>query len=126
MLARLPARPASFAYTVDGTRSVITLEQDRSFELNLSALQLASLTIERITGSVGVTTSWHETIKPTALRPDPDISISRSVRPARTVGSANLVTVELTVTFGLQAAAGCHQVTELVPSGLTPVGSLAS
>ena len=42
------------------------------------------------------------------------------------MGSADLVTVELTVTFGLQAAAGCHQVTELVPSGLTPVGSLAS
>jgi hypothetical protein len=126
MLARLPVRPASFAYTVDGTRSVITLEQGKSFELSLTAKQLASLTIERIAGSVGVTTSWHETIKPTALQPDPDISISRSVRPAGTVGSSDLVTVELTVTFGLQAAAGCHQVTDLVPSGLMPVGSLAS
>ena len=126
MLARLPVRPASFAYTVDGTRSVITLEQGRSFELSLTAKQLASLTIDQIAGSVGVTTSWHETIKPAALQPDPDISISRSVRPVGRVSSSDLVTVELTVTFGLQAAAGCHQVTDLVPSGLTPVGSLAS
>jgi hypothetical protein len=126
MLARLPVRPASFAYTLDGARTVIALEGGRSFEFSVTAQQLASLTIERIAGSVGVTTSWHETIVPTALRPDPDITISRSVRPVGTVGSADLVKVELTVTFGLQAAAGCHQVTELVPSGLTPVGSLAS
>jgi len=126
MLARLPVRPASFAYSLDGTRTVIALEGGRSFELSVTARQLASLTIERIAGSVGVTTSWHETIVPTALKPDPDITISRSVRPIGTVGSADLVKVELTVTFGLQAAAGCHQVTELVPSGLTPVGSLAS
>ena len=126
MLAHLQVRPASFAYTVDGTRTVITLEQGRSFEFGLTAKQLAALTIEQIAGAVGVTTSWHETILPTALQPDPDITISRSVRPVATIGSADLVTVDLTVTFGPQAATGCHQVTELVPSGLAPVGSLAS
>jgi uncharacterized protein YfaS (alpha-2-macroglobulin family) len=126
MLAHLQVRPASFAYTVDGARTVVTLEQGRSFELSLAATQLAALTIEQIAGSVGVTTSWQETILPAALRPDPDITIVRSVRPMATIGSADLVTVDLTVTFGPQAATGCHQVTELVPSGLTPVGSLAS
>jgi hypothetical protein len=126
MLARLPVRPASFAYTLDGTRTVIALERGRSFEFSVTPQQLASLTIEPISGSVGVTTSWRETIVPSALKPDPDITIKRSVRPVGVVGSADLVTVDLTVTFGPQAAAGCHQVTELVPSGLTPVGSLAS
>jgi hypothetical protein len=125
-LDRLPVQTASFAYAVDGKRTTVTLEPDRSFELSLTAAQLASLTIERISGSIGVATSWREPIRPTALEPDPDVTISRSVKPSTTIGSATLVTVSLTVTFGRQAAAGCHQVTELVPSGLTPVGQSAT
>ena len=127
VLDRLPVQPASFAYTVGGTSTEVALERGRSFEFSLTASQLGSLTIDRISGSLGVTTSWREPIRSTALQPDPDITISRSVSPAATViGSADLVTVDLSVMFGPQAAAGCHQVTDLVPSGLTPVGSLAA
>lgn len=125
-LDRLPVQPASFTYAVDGTRTEITLETAKSFELSLTASQLASLTIERITGSIGVTTSWHEPIRPSALKPDPDVTISRVVKPSTKIAGADLVTVSLTVKFGPQAAAGCHQVTELVPSGLTPVGPSAT
>jgi uncharacterized protein YfaS (alpha-2-macroglobulin family) len=32
--------------------------------------------------------------------------------------------VDLTVTFGASAPAGCHQVTDILPSGLVPVGAL--
>jgi hypothetical protein len=125
-LDRLPMVPASFAYTVDGTRTVVALATDRSFELSLNARQLAGLRVEGITGSIGVTTSWREPIQPAAVQSDRDVSISRSVKPSTTIDSTDLMTVDLTVTFGPQAAAGCHQVTELVPSGLTPVGSLAT
>jgi hypothetical protein len=38
------------------------------------------------------------------------------------VGTADLVRVDLTVRFGSKAPAVCHQVTELVPSGLIPIG----
>lgn len=123
ILDRLPVQPASFAYTLEGTRKEVDLEAGRSFELRLTAPQLASLTIERMTGSIGVSTEWREAFRPTALKPDPDVTISRTITPATSIGSASLVTVDLTVQFGPQAAAGCHQVTELVPSGLTLVSS---
>jgi hypothetical protein len=121
-LDRLPIRPASFAYTVDGTRRVVDLDDGQALELTLTSSQLATLTLERVTGSVGVTTTWHASVRPAALKPDPDVTIARSVSPSTAVDSADLVTVDLNVTFGPQAADGCHQVTELVPSGLTPVG----
>ena len=125
-LDRLPVQPASFAYSLEGTRTKIDLEAGRSFELSLTAPQLASLTVEPITGSIGVSTEWREPIRPTALKPDPDVTITRSVTPSTSIDSAALVTVDLTATFGPQAASGCHQVTELVPSGLTPVSSFTT
>jgi uncharacterized protein YfaS (alpha-2-macroglobulin family) len=124
LLDRLPIQRARFAYTLDGTRTVVSLEDGRSFELTLTAPQLASLSIERIDGPVGVTTTWREAVPATTFEPDPDVTITRSVTPSA-ITSASLIAVDLTVTFGPQAAAGCHQVTDLVPSGLTPVGSVA-
>jgi uncharacterized protein YfaS (alpha-2-macroglobulin family) len=83
------------------------------------------LKVDRLTGSIGVATSWQEPVQPAAFEADPDVTLGRAVSPpTTTIGTSDLVRVELTLKFGSQAAAGCHQVTELVPSGLTPVGSL--
>ncbi len=98
-LERLPVQPASFAYSVDGVRREVSLEPATSFEFRLTASQMATLSIEPVTGKIGVATSWREPVRPSALKPDPDITISRSVRPS-TVDSADLVTVSLTVEFG--------------------------
>ena len=124
-LERLPVAPASFAYTLDGTRSTVELKPGETFELDLTAAQLASLQVKSVTGTLGVTTTWREPIVPADVKPDPDITLVRTVSPA-VIDGADLVTVTLTATFGAQAASGCHQVTDLLPSGLTPVGSLAA
>jgi hypothetical protein len=126
MLDHLAVQPASFAYTVDGQRRVVELQMGDSFSLALTAPQLATLKIERLAGTIGVATRWQERVRPSAFRADPDVTLSRSVSPSGAIGSADLVRVELTMRFGEQAAAGCHEVTELVPSGLAPVGSLAA
>ncbi|HXI82349.1 MAG TPA: Ig-like domain-containing protein [Verrucomicrobiae bacterium] len=125
-LDRLPVKAATFAYTVDGTRRVVTLDTAQSFQLTLTGAQLKTLTLERIAGAVGVTTTWREATGASVFQPDPDVKITRTVTPSGTVKSSDLVRVELRVTFGAQAASGCHQVTELVPSGLAPVGSVAT
>ena len=125
-LDRLAVQPASFAYTVAGTRKVVELATGDSFELRLTAAQLATLKVERLAGSIGLATTWREAVRPAAFQPDPDITMSRSVTPAATIASADLVRVDLHLKFGSQAAAGCQEVTELVPSGLAPVGMLAS
>jgi hypothetical protein len=91
--------------------------------MSVTPQQLAELRLEPVTGSTAVTTSWRQAIVATALPVDPDMTIARTVRPAKaTVGSADLVVVELKVAFSARAAAGCREVTELVPSGLAPVG----
>jgi hypothetical protein len=125
-LDHLAVQPASFAYTVGGKRQVVDLDTGETFELGLTAGQLASLKIDRLSGAIGVTSTWREPVRPAAFQADPDVTLSRSVSPSTTIGSSDLVRVELTMKFGDQAAAGCHQVTELVPSGLAPVGSLAT
>ena len=112
ILERTPVAAASFAYTLKGVRSRVDLEPGRAFELDLSAAELATLAVEPITGTLGVTTSWDAPIAPSDVTSDPDVRITRTSRPA-TVGSDDLVAVTLTVTFKPQAAAGCHQVTEL-------------
>ena len=123
-LDHLAVQPASFAYTVGGTRTVVELQVGDTFQLGLTAAQLASLKIERIAGTIGVATSWREPVRPTSIEADPDLTLTRSVTPA-TIGVADLVRVELTIKFADSAAAGCHEVTELAPSGLAAVGSLA-
>ncbi len=90
----------------------------------VTAKQLTALTIEPVSGEIGVTTSWREAVKASSLEPDPDVTIRRKVTPSGTIGSADLVTVELTVDLGPTAPSGCHRVTEFVPSGLVPVGNL--
>ncbi len=124
LLERNVPRAASFAYTVDGTRNVVELDPGASFHLSLSHAQFARLTLEPITGQLGVTTSWQETVKPASFTKDPDLSISRKITPAGRIGTSALVIVDLTVKLGPKAPKGCHQVTDFVPSGLVPVGNL--
>jgi hypothetical protein len=123
MLDRLPVSPARLAWTIAGTRHVVDLGRGESIQLVLTPTQLASLTIDRLAGSIGVTTEWREAVAPSAFAPDPDLTITRSVQPAGPIHAADLVVVDLNVSFGAQAASGCRQVTELVPSGLAPVGA---
>jgi hypothetical protein len=111
-----------FAWTVDGVRRVIDLTPGGSFTLELTPAQVAGLRIERIAGHLFATSSWREPVAASAFRPDPDDEITRSVRPGTRIGTGEIVTVELNVKLGPQASAGCHEVTDLVPAGLAPIG----
>lgn len=124
LLERLPPKAASFAYEIAGDRKVVELEAGQTFTMTVTATQLASLDVEPLTGSIGVTTDWREPVKASAFRKDPDITIRRKVSPAGTIGSDDLVVVDLRVRFGPKAPGGCHLVTDLVPSGLVPVGNV--
>jgi len=125
-LSRLPVTPARFASTVDRVRRVIDLDTVRSFELKLTGAQLKTLSLERLAGAVGVTTIWREPVAASVFEADPDVTMTRTVTPSGAVGTSDLVRVDINVTFGPQAPTGCLQVTELVPSGLAPVGSVAT
>ena len=124
MLERAAPGTAGFAYTVAGKREVVELDPGGTFQLSLSHAEFGSLTIESTKGQIGVTTSWRETVAPSAFSKDPDLTIKRTISPSGTIGTAALVRVDLTVTLGAKAPSGCHLVTDIAPSGLVPVGNL--
>ncbi len=124
LIDRLPVEPASFAYVIDGKRTVVELGMGESFQLTLTTAQRANLLLETIEGAIGITTTWAEPVTASSFERDADITIRRSRTPAAMVGTADLVRVDLTVRFGPKAPTGCHQVTEQVPSGLIPLNPM--
>ncbi len=124
VLAHRAPQPARFAYAIGGTRKIIDLGPGEGFHLTLTKAQLATFSVERLDGEIGVSSSYQEPVKASSYEKDPDVKIQRTVKPAGTIKGGDLVVVDLRVTFGPKAAQGCHRVTELVPSGLVAVSAL--
>jgi hypothetical protein len=121
MLERVPSGAGRFAYTIDGARTVVDLEPGESFSLRLVPSQRGTLSLEPLAGQVGVATSWQVPIDRAAVTRDTDLELARTFTPFPEIPGDALVEVRLTATFGPQVVAGCHEVTDLVPSGLAPI-----
>jgi hypothetical protein len=123
-LERVPPVATSFAYELDGKRKVVKLEPGASFRMTLTAAKLRAMSIEPVDGEVGVTTTWRAPLDVGDLASEPGLSIKRQMDPRGTITPGDLVVVDLTVDLPANAASGCHPVTEVVPSGLAPIGTL--
>ncbi len=121
-LAWSPPSALRFVTVIDGQRTTVDLEPGEGHRLLLTPSQAASFAIEPIEGRIGLITVRRDAAVLDDIEPDPDLTITRSVDPAGDIAASDLVVVDLVVAFGAQAPDGCHLVTELVPSGLTPVG----
>ena len=119
-LERTPAAAASFAYTVDGQRSVVQLEPGDAFTLPLTPAQAASLSVENLTGTVGAAVEARVPGQPANVRPHPDLTLTREI-PKGPIPVKGMVEVNLTARFAASAPDGCYEVVELVPSGLAPL-----
>ncbi|HEX2469914.1 MAG TPA: Ig-like domain-containing protein [Candidatus Limnocylindrales bacterium] len=124
MLDAAPRSPTSFRYTLEGRASEVDLEPGEVFTLRLTRARLRTFSIEPVSGRIGVASTWREPVDVSAFQIDPDITIARTIKPAGTIPSSDLVVVDLRVDFGRAAPDGCHRVVESVPSGLIPVGVL--
>jgi hypothetical protein len=122
-LERLPRESARFAWTVAGARHVVTLAAGGGYTLVLTSDQRATLKLERLTGDLAVVTTW--TSADIELPESSTISVTRRITPAGTAPSDRLVRVSITVDFGAKSAPGCYRLTDLAPSGLTPVAATA-
>ncbi len=119
-LARTPAAAAAFAYTVDGRRTVVQLDAGEAFTLKLAAAQVATLSVEALSGRVGATVEARVPVAPSSLRPHPDLALTRASL-AQPIPADRILEVNLTASFGPGAPAGCYDVVEVVPSGLAPI-----
>jgi hypothetical protein len=124
MLERTPSAAGRFAYTIDGKRTVVDLDPGESFSLRLVESQRRTLRLEPLAGQVGLATSWQVAIRRESVAPDANLQLARTYTPFPTVPGDSMVEIRLTATFGPQVVAGCHEVSDLVPSGLAPVERL--
>ena len=120
VLVRTPAAAASFAYTVDGSRTVVALKPGETINLPLTSEQRSTLGLEPISGKVGVTVEGRVVVAPATLDPHPDLTLTRQAPDGR-VAADRIVIVNLTAAFAANAPIGCYDVVELVPSGLAPL-----
>jgi hypothetical protein len=120
-LERTPAAAAAFAYTLDGERTEVRLDQGESETLVLSAAQRARLRLEPVAGSTGVAIAWRAPADTSALPHDTSLTLSRTL-PAAALPVDRIAIIDLHVAFAPSAPdASCYEVVEEVPSGLAPL-----
>jgi hypothetical protein len=121
VLERTPAIATSFAYTVAGNRTVVSLEAGEAFGLTLTDDQRSTLRLESVSGTVGVAVEGRVVVAPATLDPHPDLTLTRAAATADPIAAGRIVVVDLVATFTASAPSGCYDVVELAPSGLAPL-----
>jgi len=121
VLPRLSAQPVRFSYVIDGKRAEEELAKGESKSLSLSSEALAVLDLRAEKGILGVGTSHLVRIDPASSKADKDLSLERIYRGGAELAEGTLVRITLKYGIGGKAVAGCHRVTDLLPSGLRPV-----
>jgi hypothetical protein len=122
-LERTPAVAAAFAYTLDGERTEVRLDQGESETLVLSAAQRAGLRLESVAGKTGLAIAWRAPADPAALPHDTALTLTRRL-PTGALPVDHPATIEMHVVFAPSAPdAPCYEVVEEVPSGLAPLTS---
>ena len=119
-IERLPAAAASFAWTVDGRRTVQTLGPGGTFSMPLTRAQAGTLAVEALSGSVIAAVEARVAVAPSTVVPHAALKLVRT-EPASPIPANRVVTVNLRATFAAAAPDGCYEVVELVPSGLAPL-----
>ena len=122
-LGRTPAEASAFAYTLDGERTEVRLDEGESETLVLSAAQRAGLRLEPVAGRTGLAVAWRAPADPSALPHDTSLTLSRTL-PTGALPVDHLAIIDLQVAFAPSAPdAPCYEVVEEVPSGLAPMTS---
>ena len=121
MLARTPARPARFSWTLDGERHEVDLAAGEALTLTLTPAQLAGFAASPLEGDVLVSSASTVALAPADLPSSPLVRIERTIADADDLRSDRPVRVTLRVTLAAGAPAGCYQVVDEAPSGLMPL-----
>ena len=83
LLERAAATAGQLRLHVDGERTVVELEAGRDVpDVRDRRRSWPPSRSSRVTGSIGVTTTWREPVRPSTIEQDPDIRPAGVARPA--------------------------------------------
>lgn len=121
-------QPVSFAYTLNGKKTTEKLEKGQVFKLVLAPKDIASITFQDLSGSIGLSSSYSLPLDAKTADVSSTVQVGRtySVRGKNTnvFSTSDLVKVSLPVTYSELSQDGCYQVSDLLPSGLRPITSV--
>ncbi len=124
VIPALPVSDTSFELAVKGKSVTIDLSNGKTYSLRLTEDQATSANIRSVKGSAVLTTSRR--VESNGTERDELVSLTREYRNLQ--GQAvtefkegDVIEVRIATSFSGSAPDGAYQITDLVPSGLTPV-----
>ncbi len=124
LLEKTSPEPVSFDYELNGKTTNVKLEKGKTLKLILSPESLSKIVFSRISGQVGVTSSFL-TVPNSSTQTNNTVSISRSYTTKDVLtnqfNNSDLVKVSLNINHAEVSQDGCYQITDLLPSGLKVV-----
>lgn len=128
ILPNLKPSPAKVAYELAGETKEVNVTGSNLYSFQLAPEQAGSLNFKSVTGQVGISVRYLETLDLNKVKRDSDISIRREYyvngAPTTQIKENDLVEVRLYPSFNKQALSGNYQITDILPSGLAPVTKL--
>jgi hypothetical protein len=123
-----PDETVSFTYSIDGETTKKELANGASYYVSLTPEQYDNLTFEEVNGNVGLSIHWTEPLDPSGITPSENIHLTKTYTVGgsqlshnATIKENDLVRVQVDYALEPKAFEGCYQITDYVPSGLTPI-----
>ncbi len=128
VLPNLKPSPAKVTFELAGKSAEVNVTGDNLYSFQLAPEQAETVKFKSITGQVGISVRYIEPLDLNKVTRDNDISIRREYyvngRLTTDFKESDLVEVRLYPSFKPEALAGDYQITDILPSGLSPVTKL--
>ncbi|MCG1013386.1 Ig-like domain-containing protein [Tepidanaerobacter sp. GT38] len=121
-LTRLPEKPVSFSYSLEGRQERVTLKPGETYRLILTQEKLETLKFGDIEGQVGVTAVYDAAFDPSLESSSDEVKLSKSYGAdgitKNTFDAHDIITITLSYEFGPTAPDGPYIITDFLPAGL--------
>jgi hypothetical protein len=124
VIPNLPVSDNSFDLTIEGRTTSIDLSNGKTYRLRLTNDQAQSADIDKVQGAINLTTS-RSVVSDGTTQSDL-VAIKREYRdlnqnPVTKFKEGDVVEIVISSSINEKAPSGNYQITDLLPSGLTPV-----
>jgi len=127
-LPNLKPSPAKVIYELAGETKEVNITGSKLYSFQLAPEHAATIKFKSIAGQVGISVRYLEPLDLNKSERDDDIGIRREYyvngKPAANFKESDAIEVRLYPDFKSEALSGDYQITDVLPSGLSPVTKL--